>query len=232
MHRALRSLALPVMRQAPRSMMLPTSVFPAGRYMGMRYYASEQKPEEDAAEKKTGQTETDEPAEPVEQETEEAKLSAALAKKDKDLAELKNHYARAIADFRNLQELTKREVQKARDFALQKFARELLESLDNFELALGAVKPETIESNAEVKNLHDGVNMTKQVFEKTLARFGIEKVDPQGQEFDPNTHEATFQMVVPDKETGTVFHVQSPGYTLNGRVLRPAKVGVVKAADE
>mmetsp|Transcript_5944 Transcript_5944/g.5876 ORF Transcript_5944/g.5876 Transcript_5944/m.5876 type:complete len:246 (+) Transcript_5944:33-770(+) len=155
-------------------------------------------------------------------------LKAKLTKKDKELADMKNHYARAIADFRNLQESTKLEKQKARDFALQKFAKDLLESVDNFDLALNAVKEDTLKTNAEVKNLYDGVDMTRNVFEKTLARHGIEKVDPIGQQFDPNQHEATFEIAQPDKEPGTVFHVQQNGYTLNSRVLRPAKVGVVK----
>ncbi|CAK7890707.1 grpE protein homolog, mitochondrial [[Candida] anglica] len=157
-----------------------------------------------------------------------AELEAKLSQKDKDLADMKNHYARAIADFRNLQESTKKEVQKAKDFALQKFAKDLLESIDNFGLALNAVKEETLKTNEEVKNLYDGVNMTRSVFEKTLSRHGIEKVDPIGEVFDPNQHEATFEIPQPDKEPGTVFHVQQPGYTLNSRVLRPAKVGIVK----
>lgn len=156
------------------------------------------------------------------------KLKSQLAQKDKDLADMKNHYARAVADFRNLQESTKKEVQKAKDFALQKFAKDLLESADNFALALNAVKEDTLAGNEDVKNLHDGVSMTKTVFEKTLARHGIEKIEPLGEQFDPNLHEATFEIPQPDKQPGTVFHVQQPGYTLNARVLRPAKVGLVK----
>lgn len=177
----------------------------------------------------TGAAEGDKENEAGEGENSEVdELKAKLTKKDKDLADMKNHYARAVADFRNLQESTKLEKQKARDFALQKFARDLLESVDNFELALSAVKEDTLASNPEVKNLYEGVDMTRNVFEKTLAKHGIEKVDPMGEVFDPNQHEATFEIAQPDKEPGTVFHVQQSGYTLNSRVLRPAKVGVVK----
>lgn len=161
-----------------------------------------------------------------------AELQEKLETKDKELASMKNHYARAIADFRHLQETTKVEVQKAKDFALQKFAKDLLDSLDNFNLALGHVKEETLKTNAEVKNLYEGVDMTKNVFEKTLNKYGINKIDPIDEPFDPNLHEATFQMVHPDKQPGTIFHVQQVGYTLNERVLRPAKVGVVKESDE
>ncbi|CAH6720856.1 grpE protein homolog, mitochondrial [[Candida] jaroonii] len=155
-------------------------------------------------------------------------LKAKLSQKDKQLADFKNHYAKAIADFRNLQDSTKKEIQKAKDFALQKFAKDLIVSLDNFQLALQSVKEDTLKTNEEVKNLYDGVEMTRSVFERTLTNHGIEKIDPVGEPFDPNTHEAAFEIPQPDKEPGTVFHVQQPGYTLNSRVLRPAKVGIVK----
>ncbi|RLV91618.1 GrpE protein mitochondrial [Spathaspora sp. JA1] len=160
-----------------------------------------------------------------------AELKEKLELKDKQLAEMKNHYARAIADFRHLQETTKAEVQKSKDFALQKFAKDLLESLDNFSLALGHVKEDTLSTNAEVKNLYDGVDMTRNIFFKTLNKHGIEKIDAMDKPFDPNLHEATFQVPQPNKEPNTVFHIQQDGYTLNSRVLRPAKVGVVKGED-
>lgn len=175
-------------------------------------------------------------AEPAAEETSPeaqalAQCQTKLEKKDKDLAAMKQHYQRAVADFRSLQELTKKDVQKAKDFALQKFAKDLLELVDNFGRAMQLVDPKVMESNSELKALYDGVHMTKNVFEKTLERYGIEKIDPEGAPFDPNQHEATFEIPQPDKEPGTVFHVQQVGYTLNSRVLRPAKVGVVKGDD-
>lgn len=183
-----------------------------------------------AAEEQQQKEETNAEAtsEVVEEKTQEAILQEKLSEKDKALAEMKNHYAQAIADFRNLQQVTKQEVQKSKDFALQKFAKDLLESLDNFALALGSVKEETLKANEEVKNLFDGVTMTRNILEKTLEKHGVEKIDPMGEVFDPNHHEATFEIPQPDKEPGTVFHVQQLGYTLNKRVLRPAKVGLVK----
>lgn len=198
-----------------------------------RFLATKQEHQENADKEteKLGEEVHAQAADDAAQESPESAVSpleAKLAQKDKELADMKNHYARAIADFRNLQEQTKKEVQKAKDFALQKFAKDLLELLDNFGLALNAVKEDTLKTNDEVKNLYDGVNMTRQVFEKTLARHGIDKIDPLGEPFDPNHHEATFEVAQPDKEPGTVFHVQQAGYTLNLRVLRPAKVGLVK----
>lgn len=185
--------------------------------------------------KETG--ETKESSEKSEESVEEpvsdeiSQIQAKLNQKDKDLADMKNRFARAIADFRNLQESTKQEVQKAKDFALQKFAKDLLESVDNFDLALGSIKNETNEKNKELNTLIEGVTMTKNIFEKTLNKHGIAKIDPVGQPFNPNEHEAIFELAQPDKEAGTVFHVQQAGYTLNSRVLRPAKVGVVKGEE-
>lgn len=155
-------------------------------------------------------------------------LREKLESKDKEYAALKDSYVRSKADFRNLQETTKREIQKAKDFALQKFAKDLIESIDNFGHALGAVKEESVKANEEIKQLYDGVKLTRDVFEKTLTRHGLQKIDPIDSEFDPNKHEATFQAPHPEKEAGTVFFVQQPGYELNGRVLRAAKVGIVK----
>lgn len=222
MHRAFYSAAVRNATRLPARNIRPVFAAPRAASFAVRFNTTkaEAQPEESEPTAEAQETEAEDPV--------LAELRQALDKKDKDLADMKNHYARAVADFRNLQETTKKEMQKARDFALQKFAKDLLESLDNFTLALNSVTEETLSSNAEVKNLFDGVSMTKSVFEKTLKKHGLEKIDPMGEPFDPNHHEATFEIPQPDKEPGTVFHVQLPGYTLNKRVLRPAKVGLVK----
>ncbi|SCV05786.1 LANO_0H15148g1_1 [Lachancea nothofagi CBS 11611] len=155
-------------------------------------------------------------------------LEKKLVAKDKESAEYKDRLLRSVADFRNLQEVTKKDVQKAKDYSLQKFAKDLLDSVDNFGHALQAFKPETVEASTEISDLYTGVKMTRDVFEKTLKKHGIEKLDPMGETFDPNKHEATFELPDPQKEPGTVFHVQQVGFTLNDRVIRPAKVGIVK----
>ena len=123
-------------------------------------------------------------------------------------------------------------MQKAKDFALQKFAKDLLESVDNFGHALSAFSDEDVKKSKQIGDLYTGVRMTRDVFLNTLRKHGIEKLDPIGEVFDPNKHEATFELPQPDKEPGTVFHVQQLGYTLNERVIRPAKVGIVKSKDE
>lgn len=127
-----------------------------------------------------------------------------------------------MADFRNLQERTKREIQSSKDFAIQKFAKDLVESVDNFERALAMVPEEMRDptKNKEVADLYDGLKMTEDILLRTLKRHGLEKFDPMGEIFDPNKHEATFHVHVPDKKPNEVFHVQQKGFLLNGRVLR------------
>lgn len=158
-------------------------------------------------------------------------LQQKLQNKDKEAAEYKDRLLRCVADFRNLQEVTKKDVQKAKDFALQKFAKDLLESVDNFGHALNAFDAADAKHTTEVKELYTGVKMTRDVFEKTLNKYGIERIEPLGEPFDPNQHEATFELDQPDKEPGTVFFVQQAGFSLNSRVIRPAKVGIVKTRD-
>jgi molecular chaperone GrpE len=143
-----------------------------------------------------------------------------------------------VADFRNLQERTQREVKQAKDFAIQKFAKDLVESVDNLDRALAMVPEEKLsakEKNEHVQdlvNLYDGLRMTESILMSTLKRHGLERFDPsiEGEKFNPNEHEATFMTPMEGKEDNSVFLTQQKGFKLNGRVLRAAKVGVVKNA--
>lgn len=222
-----------VTRFAPRSAVAsqlafrPVNATFANTRLGLRSYADDVKPETEEA-KQSAAKETDSL---TEEQKKIKELEAKVEKKDKEAVELKDRLLRSVADFRNLQEVTKKDIQKAKDFALQKFAKDLLESVDNFGHALNAFKEEDAAKNQEINDLYTGVKMTRDVFEKTLKKHGIEKLDPIGEQFDPNKHEATFELPQPDKEPGSVFHVQQVGFTLNNRVIRPAKVGIVKSAD-
>lgn len=143
--------------------------------------------------------------------------------KDKLTLYFQDKYKRQVAEYRNLQEQTKREVQAARDFALQRFAKDLIDSVDNLDRALGTVEKEKLtQENKDLLNLHDGLRMTETILLQTLKKHGLERFDPsvEGEKFDPNKHEATFQVPQPDKTDGTVFHTQQKGFALNGRVLR------------
>lgn len=149
-------------------------------------------------------------------------------------------YLRSVAEFRNLQERTAREVKAARDFAIQRFAQDLVDSVDNFDRALSNVPKEKLspentelQENEHVKdliNLYEGLKMTEGILMSTLKKHGLERFDPSenGEKFNPNEHEATFMTPMEGKEDNTCFHTQSKGFKLNGRILRAAKVGVVK----
>lgn len=174
-----------------------------------------------------------------------------------DLFATQDKYLRSVADYRNLQDRTQRDNANARNFAIQKFAADLLESIDNLDRALTAVPeaalgkaPKTVsntsssnpnvaastesspsEPNKDLVNLHSGLRMTEEIMMGTLKKHGLEKYDPlerEGRKFDPNLDEATFFTKVEGKNDGEVFYTQQKGYTLNGRVIRAAKVGVVK----
>jgi molecular chaperone GrpE len=147
---------------------------------------------------------------------------------------MQDRYLRSVADFRNLQDRNAREMKAARDFAIQKFAKDLVESVDNFDRALSMVAPEKLkpaeptENTQDLVNLYDGLKMTEDILLSTLKKHGLERFDPEGEAFNPNEHDATFMTPMPDKDNNIVMHVQQKGFRLNGRVLRPAKVGVVK----
>lgn len=158
---------------------------------------------------------------------------------------LHNHqdkYLRSVADFRNLQDRTARDITSARTFAIQRFATDLIESIDNLDRALSTVPAEKLDpdnnpnsnSNTDLIDLYTGLKMTEEILMGTLKKHGMERFDPSEEteegkrRFDPRLHEATFMTKMEGKEDGEVFMTQSKGFLLNGRVLRAAKVGVVK----
>ncbi|CAG8641206.1 6325_t:CDS:2, partial [Ambispora leptoticha] len=135
-----------------------------------------------------------------------------------------NNYLRVLADQENLRQRTRREIEHTAQFAIQKFARDLLNTADILNLALNSVPKEALENaekeNPHLHNLYTGVKMTEQDLLKTLKNYGVEQINPLGEKFDPNVHEAMFQSPVEGKEEGTIFTVQKIGYKLNGRVIR------------
>lgn len=113
-------------------------------------------------------------------------------------------------------------MQAARDFGLQRFAKDLVDSIDNLDRALQNVPQDKLAGNPELKNLYDGLKMTDTILMNTVKKHGLERFDPSetSDKFDPNKHEATFMTPQPDKEDNTVFYCQQKGFALNGRILR------------
>jgi molecular chaperone GrpE len=142
-----------------------------------------------------------------------------------DLAQARDVALRAQADAQNVKRRAEQDVEKARKFALERFCSELLPVVDNLERSL-----EAIDSDDEaLKPVAEGIELTLKSFLDALRKFQIEAIDPQGEPFDPQQHQAMSMIENPDAEPNTVLAVMQKGYTLNGRLVRPAMVMVSKA---
>jgi molecular chaperone GrpE len=144
-------------------------------------------------------------------------------------SELRDRLLRTLAEMENLRKRTDREVADARLYGVASFARDLLGVADNMRRALDAVSPE-LRASAEpgVKALIDGVELTERELLKALEKNGVRQFSPRGEKFDPNVHQAMFEVPNPAVPAGSVVEVVAPGYMIGERVLRPAMVGVSK----
>jgi molecular chaperone GrpE len=143
------------------------------------------------------------------------------------LAEQREMVLRAQAEVQNMRRRCEADVEKAHKFALEKFSGELLSVVDNLERALNAAADT---GGEQVKGLYEGVELTLKSFLEILSKFNIQQVNPAGQPFDPQVHQAITMVVNPNVEPNTVLDVMQKGYTLHGRVIRPAMVVVSKPA--
>lgn len=151
-----------------------------------------------------------------------ADLAARVAELEN---QLRDQQLRSQAEIQNIQRRAERDVTAAHKFALEKFAGSLLEVVDNLERALAATTPD----DPAVKALHEGVTLTHKLFSDTLKRFAVDAVDPIGAPFDPELHQAVSMQPSTTAEPNTVTAVFQKGYTLSGRLLRPAMVVVATA---
>lgn len=141
---------------------------------------------------------------------------------------LKDQVLRFAADMENLRRRTARDVADAKTYAIASFARDMLSVSDNLNRALEAIPEGARESDSGLKTLSEGVEMTERAMMAALERHGVKKIDPKGQKFDPNFHQAMFEISNSDAPDNTVQQVVQAGYVIGDRVLRPAMVGVVK----
>ena len=146
----------------------------------------------------------------------------------KEAADLKDKYMRSLAENENVRRQSKKLLSDSKLYAVQRFAKDLLEVADILEKATLAVPEEELPRNNHLKALFEGLQMTDTQLQKVFTEHGIEKINPVDAKFDPNFHEALFQQEFPNKESGTVALVQKVGYRLHGRPLRAALVSVVK----
>jgi molecular chaperone GrpE len=154
------------------------------------------------------------------------KPSTAL---DREHAEMKDRLLRTLAEMENLRKRTEREVTDARLYGVASFARDVLGVADNIRRALDAVPPEArANAQAGMKALVDGVELTERELLKALEKNGVRQFTPHGEKFDPNVHQAMYEVPDPSVPAGSIVQVMQPGYMIGERVLRPALVAVSK----
>jgi molecular chaperone GrpE len=147
----------------------------------------------------------------------------------KEAADARDRMLRTLAEMENLRKRTAREVSDARTYGISGFARDVLDIADNLQRALDAV-PEEARAAADpgLKALIEGVELTERSLHNALEKNGVRKFDPAGEKFDPNVHQAMYEVPDPSVPPGTIAQVVQAGYMIGERVLRPALVGVAK----
>ncbi|MCB1592525.1 MAG: nucleotide exchange factor GrpE [Alphaproteobacteria bacterium] len=147
---------------------------------------------------------------------------------ENELEKTKDQLLRAMAETENLRRRAVKERQDAGKYAVSGFARDLLSVADNLRRALEAIPANMPQIDEQFKNILSGVEATERELLSVFERSGIKKLEPMNEVFDPNLHEVMFEAPVPGLPAGTIFQLVEPGYTIHDRLLRPARVGVVK----
>src|SRR5262252_640724 len=160
----------------------------------------------------------------------EAERVAALVEQlAREASDSKDKLLRSLAEMENMRRRTERQVTDAREYGITAFARDVLAVADNMGRALSAIDPQLRETaDAGLKSLLEGVELTERELLKVLEKHGVKKFDPIGEKFDPNLHQAMYEIPDPSQPAGTVAKVVQAGYMIGERVLRPALVGVAK----
>jgi molecular chaperone GrpE len=158
------------------------------------------------------------------EQTQIAQLEAALSASEAKIKDQQDSVLRAKAEVENMRRRSEQEIDKARKFALTRFAEELLPVIDNLERAIQAADID----HEVVKPFLEGVELTHKSFVDVIGKFGLKEINPEGEAFNPEYHQAMSIQESPDHESNTVMFVMQKGYELNGRVVRPAMVMVAK----
>jgi len=188
--------------------------------------AAEQQPDARADEAQAAAAKEQEGAEAGATDADPPSPEDEIARLREELEQASDSALRAQAEAQNAKRRAEQEVERARKYALERFVGELLPVVDNLERAL-----ESASGDEEVvKPIAEGVELTLKSFQNALQKYNVEAVDPQGEPFDPQLHQAMSQVENPDVEPNTVIAVMQKGYTLNGRLVRPAMVMVSKQA--
>lgn len=184
---------------------------------------TKQKPEDNSlsAEEATSTDNTTD----IDQQVEQERFTQELEEAQQQASDYHEKMLRMQAEMENLRKRSERDLSNAHKYSIEKFASELLQVKDSLELGLGA-------SDVDAVNLQEGAELTLKMMASVLKKFTIEEIDPCGEIFDPNLHQAMTMQASVEHEPNTVITVMQKGYTLHGRLLRPAMVIVAKAPEE
>ncbi|CDY14299.1 BnaA08g14300D [Brassica napus] len=262
---SLSAAALPARNQAPIfsnryhslvhnfSQKLVAAHVPLDSFSLQRFSLSSTSTTPESHEKESSNTEASKTAEANDGDDEEemskddlvklvAEKEELLSVKEEEIKQMKDKVLRTYAEMENVMDRTRRDAENTKKYALQNFAKSLLDVADNLGRASSVVKEsfskldETSKDSAAgaaplLKTLLEGVEMTEKQLAEVFKKFGMEKYDPINEPFDPNRHNAMFQVPDASKPEGTVAHVLKSGYTLYDRVIRPAEVGVTQGGE-
>mmetsp|Transcript_53400 Transcript_53400/g.98745 ORF Transcript_53400/g.98745 Transcript_53400/m.98745 type:complete len:216 (-) Transcript_53400:203-850(-) len=170
----------------------------------------------------------DEPPEQASPSEEELKAKVAVLKEE--VKEVGEKMALIKQDAQQAKRRHRSDLENESKFGITKLARDVLKVDSNLDRAVASIKAEELEEDAKLKALHGRVQTLQGNLSKVLGEFGVVKVNPMDEVFDPSKHEAMFSMAMPGKDANIVFHVMEPGYMIHDRTLRAAKVGVTAAA--
>jgi molecular chaperone GrpE len=168
------------------------------------------------------------PAAPAQAEQAPGNPDDIIAALRAEAADLKDKLLRAHAEMENIRKRAEREKEDTAKYAVSRFARDIVNVGDNFQRAIDAVPPGAAEQDAALKSFLDGVTMTERELLNVLERYGIKRVQPAGEPFNPHLHQAVMEIQRSDVPAGTVVQVFQAGFTIEDRVLRPAMVAVSK----
>lgn len=169
------------------------------------------------------------PAPSTQPAADDTAASATAEALSAEVATLKDRVLRTMAEMENLRRRTEKEVADAKSYGVSSFARDMLTVADNLKRAQASLPAEARDNLSQaLKTFIEGVELTERDFLSRLARFGIKPIEATGQRFDPNRHEALFELPDPTVPSGTIVQEVETGYMIADRILRPAKVGVAR----
>jgi molecular chaperone GrpE len=181
-------------------------------------------PEQNSSPPDATQAEGTEGGAPAPSETE--RLAAELAVAEEQLKESRDAQLRAFAEMENVRRRAQKDVESAHRFGVERFAADMIEVRDTLELGIAASA-----QAADAGSMLEGMSATLRMIDKAFDKAGIAVLDPQGEGFNPEFHEAMVTQPSADQAPGTILHVVQKGFTLNGRLLRPARVIIARAPE-